>query len=135
MKFEIVKKAVAIFLATTTIMGSMTGCGNKDVAKDDTVLYIYNWSEYIPAEVYEEFEKETGIKVVETTFASNEEMLAKLTAGGSDQYDLITASNYVIPAMKEQGLIKELNVSNIPNFANIYDLYKGMNFDPDADAE
>ena len=131
MKFEIVKKAVAIFLATTTIMGSMTGCGNKEATKDNNVLYIYNWSEYIPPEVYEEFEEETGIKVVETTFASNEEMLAKLTAGGSDQYDLITASNYVIPAMKEQGLIKELNVSDIPNFANIYDLYKGMDFDPE----
>ena len=127
MKFLNLKKGIAIALSVMMITGVMTGCGgNKESGE---TLHVYNWSEYIPQEVYDKFEKETGIKVVETTFSSNEEMLAKLTAGGSDQYDLVIASNYVIPAMQEQGLIKQINKENIPNFSNLYDLYKGMDFD------
>ncbi len=134
MKFSNVKKIVSAALIAALTAGLAAGCGGGEGgngSEEQTTLHIYNWSEYIPQEVYDLFEEETGIEVVESTFSSNEEMLAKLTAGGSDQYDLVTASNYVIPAMQEQGLIKELNVSNIPNFANLYDLYKGMDFDPE----
>lgn len=129
MKLHNVKKVISTILTAAVIAGLAAGCsgGGSD---EQTTLHVYNWSEYIPQEVYDQFEEETGIKVVETTFSSNEEMLAKLTAGGSDQYDLVIASNYVIPAMQEQGLIKPLNKDNIPNFSNLYDIYKGMDFDP-----
>ncbi|MDY3031165.1 MAG: spermidine/putrescine ABC transporter substrate-binding protein [Clostridia bacterium] len=126
MRFSVLKKTLASVLAAVLAAGMMSGCGGGG---DAQTLHVYNWSEYIPQEVYDKFEEETGIKVVETTFSSNEEMLAKLTAGGSDQYDIVIASNYVIPAMQEQGLIKELNTENIPNFGNIYEMYRGMDFD------
>ncbi len=120
-------KIIALSLAVAITGACAAGCGSKEEAEN--TLHIYNWAEYIPQEVYDKFEAETGIKVVESTFSSNEEMLAKLTAGGTSQYDIITASNYVIPAMQAQGLIKELNTQNIPNFANLYNVYKGMEFD------
>lgn len=131
------KKLVCLALSLIVMTGALTGCGtakqsaggNKSASNEK--LYVYNWSEYIPQEVYDMFEQETGIEVVETTFSSNEEMLAKLIAGGSDQYDLVVASNYVIPAMQQQGLIKELDVSKIDNFKNLDEMYKGMEFDPE----
>ena len=126
-KFSRLNKITAVSLAAVLSIGMMTGCGEQKTAEN--TLHIYNCAEYIPQELYDKFEEETGIKVVETTFSSNEEMLAKLTAGGTGQYDLITASNYVIPAMIEQGLIKEININNIPNFDNLYSMYKGMDFD------
>lgn len=107
----------------------LSGCGSS--GKDENTLYVYNWSEYIPQEVYDMFEEETGIKVVESTFSSNEEMLAKLVAGGSDQYDLIIASNYVINAMKEQNLIQTIDTDKIENFSNLSDSVVGLSFDPD----
>ena len=64
-------------------------------------LNIFCWSEYIPQEIVDAFTKETGIKVRSRPTASNEEMLAKLFAGGG-AYDLIQPSEYVI-----EGLIKE----------------------------
>lgn len=129
------KKLVCLALSFAMMTGVLTGCGGGSASGttegEDKKLYVYTWSEYIPQSVYDQFEEETGIDVVETTFSSNEEMLAKLVAGGSDQYDLIVASNYVIPAMQEQNLIKELDVSKVENFANLYDIYKGMDFDPE----
>ena len=111
-------------------VGLLAGCGSTATSKENT-LYIYNWSEYIPQEVYDRFEEETGIHVVESTFSSNEEMLAKLVAGGTGEYDLIVASNYVIPAMVEQKLIKKMNTSSLKNMGNLKESCLGMDFDPD----
>ncbi|MCD8493199.1 MAG: hypothetical protein LRY50_15310 [Geovibrio sp.] len=41
-------------------------------------LYLYNWSEYMPEEVIQKFQKETGIKVIYNTYDSNEAMYAKV---------------------------------------------------------
>lgn len=126
---KMVQKMVTVLIVFGLGVGLLAGCGSSASNKENT-LYVYNWSEYIPQEVYEEFEKETGIHVVESTFSSNEEMLAKLVAGGTGEYDVIVASNYVIPAMIEQGLIQKMDVSKLKNFGNIEDTAKGMSFDP-----
>ena len=122
------KKTMVMLLAGIVCAASLAGCGKK--SSQDT-LYVYNWSEYMPQEVYDLFEEETGIRVVEKTFSSNEEMLAKLVAGGASQYDLIVASNYVLNAMKEQALIQPIDVSRLENFQQIADFATGRAFDPE----
>src|SRR6266571_8533540 len=77
-------------------------------------LNLYCWSEYVPQEVIDGFTKETGIKVNVENYASNEEMLAKLLAGGS-KYDLIQPSEYTIEALIKIAGLEELNLANIPN--------------------
>ncbi len=129
---KMIQKMVTVLIVCSMGVGLMAGCGSSaDSKKKDDTLYVYNWSEYIPQEVYEMFEKETGIHVVESTFSSNEEMLAKLVAGGTGEYDLIVASNYVIPAMKEQGLIQKMDTDSLENMGNLSDTAVGMEFDPD----
>jgi hypothetical protein len=49
----------------------------------------------VPQSVIDGFTKETGIKVNYETYASNEEMLAKLVSG-AQRYDLIQPSEYTI---------------------------------------
>ena len=39
---------------------------------DEKVLHVYNWSDYIAPDTLENFQKETGIKVVYDVFDSNE---------------------------------------------------------------
>ena len=57
---------------------AITGCSNSDTASTDgtdasnVTLNLYNWSEYMPQEILDGFEKETGISVNYTTFDSNE---------------------------------------------------------------
>src|SRR5690349_5374629 len=58
-------------------------------------LNLFAWSEYVPQSVIDGFTKETGIEVNYETYASNEEMLAKLVSG-AQKYDLIQPSEYTI---------------------------------------
>src|SRR6185369_13416446 len=64
-------------------------------------LNLFAWSEYIPQSVLDGFTKETGIQVNYETYASNEEMLAKLMSG-AQRYDLIQPSEYTIEALVKE---------------------------------
>ena len=64
-------------------------------------LNLFAWSEYVPQAVLDGFTKETGIQVNYETYASNEEMLAKLLSGAAS-YDLIQPSEYTIEALVKE---------------------------------
>jgi spermidine/putrescine-binding protein len=95
----------------------------------DKTLNIFCWSEYVPQEIIDEFTKETGIKVSVENYASNEEMLAKLLAGGGT-YDLIQPSEYVVEGLIKENLLIPIDHAAIPNFKNIAPEFKNMSFDP-----
>lgn len=70
--------------------------GYYDAMKGQNIsLNVYNWGEYISdgsegsVDVNAEFEKLTGIKVNYTTFATNEELYAKLQSGAVNYLSLI----------------------------------------------
>jgi spermidine/putrescine transport system permease protein len=92
-------------------------------------LNIYCWSEYIPQDVIDDFSKETGIKVSVENYASNEEMLAKLGAGGGS-FDIIQPSEYVVEALVKEKLLRPLDKKAIPNLKNIDPKFLNMSFDP-----
>ncbi len=92
-------------------------------------IVFFNWSEYIDPEVYDLFEQETGIKVIEDNFSSNEELLAKLK-GGVTGYAVIVPSDYMVNIMIQEGLLAELNHDNIPNLKNLAEEWRNVPFDP-----
>jgi spermidine/putrescine transport system substrate-binding protein len=102
------------------------GAEEQELASE---LHIYNWAEYIDPQIFEDFEAEFGVKVIEDTFASNEELLAKLQAGATG-YDLIIPSDYMVEIMIEEDLLAELNKENIPNIENLDELFTDPPFDP-----
>jgi len=106
--------------------GPAQGGGRQELAKE---LHVYNWSEYIDPTIYADFEKEFGVKVIEDTFASNEDLLAKIQAGASG-YDLIVPSDYMVAIMIELDLLAPLNYDNIPNFQNIGAKFRDPPYDP-----
>lgn len=81
-------------------------------------LFIYNWTYYTPPTVIEKFEKEYGVKVIYDEFASNEEMFAKLQAGGSG-YDLVFPSEDYVMIMIRLGMLERIDKSLIPNLVNV----------------
>jgi spermidine/putrescine-binding protein len=117
---------VVILVVAVAACGPSGGGGEQELAKE---LHVYNWSEYIDPEIYADFEEEFGIKVIEDTFASNEDLLAKLQAGATG-YDIIVPSDYMVAIMIELDLLAELNYDNIPNFSNVDDLFKDPPYDP-----
>ncbi|KOA20652.1 spermidine/putrescine-binding periplasmic protein precursor [Clostridium homopropionicum DSM 5847] len=92
------------------------------------VINVFNWSEYLPQSVIDKFEQTYNIKVNYSTFSSNEEMLAKLMAGG-ESYDIAVASDFMVEILKKQNLIKEINKNNLPNLKNIGKQYLDLPFD------
>jgi spermidine/putrescine transport system substrate-binding protein len=75
------------------------------------------------------FQKQTGIKVTQDFFSSNEELLAKLQAGGTG-YDVIVPSDYMVSIMIKSDILEPLDMSKIPNFKNVGENYKGLPYDP-----
>ena len=92
-------------------------------------LNIYCWSEYIPQPIIDQFSKETGVKVTVENYASNEEMLSKLAAGGGE-YDIIQPSEYVIEALVKEKVLHPLERSRIPSLKNIDPQFLNQPFDP-----
>jgi len=91
---------------------------------------LFGWSEYIPQEVLDGFTQETGIKVNFETYASNEELLSKLVAGGGN-YDLIQPSEYAAELMIRRNMLAPLDQAKLTNLKNIGAEFKGLVHDPE----
>lgn len=92
-------------------------------------LNLFGWSEYVPQDVLDGFTKETGIKVNFETYASNEEMLSKLVAGGGN-YDLIQPSEYAAELLIRRKLLAPLDRTKLPNLKNLAPEFRGLAHDP-----
>jgi spermidine/putrescine transport system permease protein len=107
---------------TPSPVGESTGDAEKS-------LHVFCWSEYIPQQIVDAFSQESGIKVSIETYSSNEEMLAKLFAGGGN-YDIIQPSEYVIEGLIKEDLLTPIDHGRIPNMKNLAPEFTNMSFDP-----
>ncbi|MED9821809.1 MAG: spermidine/putrescine ABC transporter substrate-binding protein [Christensenellales bacterium] len=105
-------------------------CVPAIVTAQETIS-VYNWGDYIDMDVLDQFEEETGIKVIYETFETNEDMYAKIAMGGSS-YDVIFPSDYMIERMIQENLLQKINWDNVPNAANIDPRFMHEDYDPEA---
>ena len=117
------KKLISLALCFLLIF-SVMGCSNSN----KKVLYVYNWGNFIADGIIEQFEKETGIKVVYEEYDDNENMYTKVKAAG-DMYDIVVPSDYMVKKMSDEGMLAPINKENIPNLANLEERYLNMSFD------
>ena len=85
-------------------------------------LRIFNWSDYIAADTISRFEAESGVRVTYDTYESNEEMVAKLVAGG-DGYDIVAPSGYLVPVLVQGGLLQPLDHAVLTNWPHLLPLF------------
>jgi len=124
-------------MIVAAVAALLVGCGSKTGDKgaaaqesaEAKVLHLYTWSDYFPQEVFDEFQKRTGIVVKQDILSSNEELMAKLQQGAGD-YDLINPSDYAIKPLAEQGLLATLDHNRLKNWGNLDAQYLNQNFDP-----
>ena len=138
------KKFIALFLALVCVACVLASCGTS---ADTVTLYVYNWGEYISdgsegsLDVNAEFEKYcaenerirelTGgkkVKVNYSTYASNEDLYAKLESN-TVSYDIVVPSDYMIARLAKEGLIQKIDVSKIDNYQYISDDFKNLYYD------
>jgi len=99
-------------------------------AAADGELSLYHWFEYIPAELIEKFEAESGVAVTMDTYDSNESLLASLKAGKLGSYDLAVPGDYMVEIMAGEGLLDAIGDGELANKANIEDEWNDPAFDP-----
>ncbi len=128
------KKLALIFVLCLLL----SGCSSSG---DKKVVNVYNWGEYISdgsegsldsnaafeQYYFEKYGEE--IEVIYTTYASNEDMYAKLKSGASG-YDVVIPSDYMIARLIDEDMLEKLDFSSIPNYANISDDFKALYYDP-----
>jgi len=100
-------------------------------ARGQESLDLFGWSEYVPQKVLDGFKRETGIEVNYETYASNEELLSKLLAGGG-AYDIIQPSDYAAEVMIRQKMLAPLDFGQLPNIGNIGAQYRHLPHDPEG---
>ena len=132
------KKRLSL-LVLTLLMLSFLGSALSACQKEETItLYVYNWGEYISDgsdgtlnvnkqfEIYCREELGLNVKVNYSTYSSNESMYAKISSG-STVYDVIVPSDYMIERLVKEELLAPLDLSLIPNYANVSEEFKGEN--------
>ena len=123
------KKAAAVMLCAALTAAMVTGVSVS--AKDKDELVLYTWDGMVPQEVLDDFEKETGTKVVYSNFDTDETMLEKLSQAKGGDYDVVIADDYIIESAVKEGLVQKLDKDAITNWGNINPLFQGQFYDPD----
>lgn len=93
-------------------------------------IYVYNWTEYLPESVLEQFTQKTGIEVIYTTYDSNETMYAKLKLIKKDGYDVAVPSTYFVSKMGREGMLMKLDHTLLPNIKNLDPELLNKPYDP-----
>lgn len=101
----------------------------EQIKREGKRLFVYNWEDYIHPNTIPRFEKEFGVKVTYDTFPSNEQLLAKLQAGGA-KYDVIFPTHNFVPIYIAQGLLAPLHHEQLPNLQNVLAKFRDTRFDP-----
>ena len=125
------------------------GVENNNKKYETVNLNVYNWGEYISDEYDEEcglidvnaeFEKYFNenladkygfyVKVNYSTYATNEDMYAKLS-NSAVAYDIVIPSDYMIQKMIDNNMLLSLDYSLLTNYSNISNEFKGLAYDPE----
>lgn len=93
-------------------------------------LHIYTWADYANDEVYDRFTQATGIPIEVQTYDSNETMLAKLQAGGGQQFSLLYPSDYMVQQMVELDLLATLDHGQLQGLDDLRGLWQSPAYDP-----
>lgn len=136
------KKTLFVLLSILVLCLCFSSCGavaenpeEKVIENGSNVINVYNWGEYISdgsedsLDINRAFTEATGIKVNYTTYASNEDMYAKLKSGATG-YDVIIPSDYMIKRLLDEGMLEKLDYSNIPNYQYIAEEFHNPFYDP-----
>jgi spermidine/putrescine transport system substrate-binding protein len=128
----------ALLVTTAAAALVLSACGGGDSASEldpnadlsQQTLTISNWAGYYPEDLAEKFEGAVGTPMTISNHATNEEIMAKLTAGGDSGFDVAFVSGQFAQALNEAGLVEQLNPEFIPNLANLYPEAQELSYDP-----
>jgi len=81
---------------------------------------VSNWAGYMAEDIGDQFAEATGSSLTVAEHATNEEVMAKLTAGGDSGIDVAFVSGQYAQALNEAGLLEPISRDLVPNLSNLY---------------
>jgi spermidine/putrescine transport system substrate-binding protein len=135
---QFLQRGIALGLSATTLGALLSSCGEeeeKPAAMDTTLpesIVFFNWADYLDPDLEKKFESETRVKVNETFFDTNDDLLAKMRAGASG-YDVICPGGYIVSIMRNSGMLQPLDMTLIPSVSEIMPALQKPVFDDEAD--
>jgi len=125
-------KRIAVFLLSAALL--LSACANSgglsgSQPKNNGVVEVSNWGEYIDESIFADFQQQTGIKVNYTTYSTNEELYSKLKSGGA-VYDVVFPSDYMVSRMIAENMLEPLYPSAIPNESLVQPQFQNPAYDP-----
>lgn len=126
---------VAAAAATAIVLSSCASEGASDTLNPDAdiskqSLVVGIWADYYPEDLAETFEAKFGVPVTIVNHATNEDIMAKLTAGGDSGIDVAFVSGQYAQALNDAELLQPLDKSLIPNESNLYEEATDLAYDP-----
>ncbi len=98
-------------------------------ARSEGILLLYDWTSYYPPDLLARFEAEHDIDVIVDHYESNEALLEEVRLGG--RYDVIVPTDYMARIMIDEGLLRELDAPDLPNFRHVKAPFDRPWFDPE----
>lgn len=105
----------------------------KDYCKDNEgQLFLYNWPTYIAPETIQQFSAACKVQVTEDNYASNEDMIAKVAAGGTG-YDVAAPTGYAVELLRDKDALLPLDQSALTNMIYLGPAFlRGRPHDPES---
>jgi spermidine/putrescine transport system substrate-binding protein len=102
------------------------------INKASGTLSMYTWGDYNDPEIVGALaESELGVSMKVDYYASNEDLITKLSAAaGSSGFDIVVPTGPYIPQMIQKGLLEKFDKSLLPNIVNVDPLYLAQSWDP-----
>src|SRR5277367_5074967 len=92
----------------------LSGC-----KKPTPTLSLLVWEGYADTSFIQGFEATCRCKVVAAYMGSSDELVAKLRGGEASNYDVVSPSSDVATMLTRSGLVAPLDLSKIPNYAQL----------------
>lgn len=103
--------------------GLAAGCGQPR-----NTLNFYNWANYIGETTIPDFERQTGIRVNQDNFSSQDVLFAKLKIG-LEGYDLVVATDYMVRRLIKHDLLMPLQ--GVQGLEGLIPRFQHKPWDPD----
>lgn len=123
-RISLSRRSLIAGMGSAAVGLTLASCGKGDTRK----INFYNWDTYIGSTTLADFQATSGIRVVPSYYATNDELFAKLKAGNPG-FDVIVPSNEFVTRMNEADMLMPLDMSAIPNFANIAPEFQKADYD------
>lgn len=123
-KFIAAAAVLVIFAGGLTARSVFSPAGEYE----GQTLYVYNWGEYTGENIINDFEEETGAKVVLDNFDSNEQMYIKVANG--EIYDILVPSDYMIQRLIQEDRLQPLDHDKLDCFDKLSEGVLDLEYDP-----